>query len=324
MSRLVPTLLMLSFMPLLTGCAVGYNSTLFLTQSNIGLDAETKPPTAEISISRREGVVEPSFEGGQTPPVIAGFRNASNPMSRLLFGVQSTFAGGDAAVALSQGPGGAITGHDSGLCLSKAPDLRHLLMLDTSIPTKGTVVPLFFTTDAIFGLRAAWTAAAAPFPDSVQLGFNRKEVAWAPVFGTDAAACKLAGTNQPGSYVVSMPSFLAALDVKAQAGQPSDTGVTWIEYFATGDSATTLANRDDVRNVLLSNAFPAVNSGSFDYADPTTACVLNWLATPENGDILRQWWSEQKLPGNAGLAIAYSQYSAQRANFIKLKNLSCK
>ena len=68
------TLTLLSVLLTLSGCAVGYNSTLFYTQSNIGLDAETKPPTAEISIARREGVIEPGFEGGQTPPVIAGFK----------------------------------------------------------------------------------------------------------------------------------------------------------------------------------------------------------------------------------------------------------
>jgi hypothetical protein len=91
---------------LLGGCAVGYNSTLFVTKSNIGIDADTKPPTLELSIARREGVLAPGFEGGQTPPVMASFRTSSNPFSRFFVGVQSTFAGGDASVALSRGPGG--------------------------------------------------------------------------------------------------------------------------------------------------------------------------------------------------------------------------
>jgi hypothetical protein len=324
MRRLGSILPMVPVMLLVAGCTVGYNSTLFLTQSNIGLDVETKPPSAEVSISRREGVLEPAFEGGQTPPVMAGFRNTSNPISRLLFGVQSTFAGGDAALALSQGSGGAIAGHDSALCLSKAPDPQHHLAWDVSVPKKGSTVPLFFTTDAILGLRAAWTGAAGPSPDSLQLGFNRKEAAWAPIFGTDAATCKIPGTNQAGSYVVWMPSFLASLEARTQVGKPSETGVTWIEYFATGNSATALANRDDVRAVVLNQTFPAVNAGAFDYTDPSAACILNWLGSPENGAALRQWWSEQNIPGNAGLAMMQHQYASQRAAFIKQKNILCK
>src|SRR5574341_2116428 len=89
---------------LIWGCAVGYNTTLFMTKSNIGLDVESKPPTSEISIARREGVIAPEFEGGQVPPIISSFRTSANPFSRFFFGVKSTFAGGDAALALSQGP----------------------------------------------------------------------------------------------------------------------------------------------------------------------------------------------------------------------------
>ena len=129
---------------LFAGCAVGYNSTLFMTKSNIGIDAETKPPTAEISIARREGVIAPGFEGGQTPPVVASFQAHANPFSRFFFGVKSTFAGGDAAVALSQGPGGLKTGEASALCLSEKPDPKKFLwVFDVSIPEKGQVEPFF-------------------------------------------------------------------------------------------------------------------------------------------------------------------------------------
>jgi len=55
------------------GCA-GYNTTMFMTKSNAGLDIDMKPPTAEINISRKEAVIEPVFEKGQTPPVMASFK----------------------------------------------------------------------------------------------------------------------------------------------------------------------------------------------------------------------------------------------------------
>lgn len=323
----------------LSGCVVGYNSTLFYTQSNIGLDAETKPPTAEISISRREGVIEPGFEGGQTSPVLAGFRSHNNPFSRFFFGVQSTFAGGDAAQALVQGPGGLTVSEVSGLCLSKKPDTP--LLSFASILEKGEVMPFAFGTDSVFGLKVAWSGTAGPFPDSLRLGFNRKEAAWAPLFGTDVANCSIPGTKIPGSYIVWMPSFLAALDAggqagqsplaassaNGQAGQPSNTGVgvDWLQYFATGISATTLANRDDVRSILLKQAFPSAIVGEIE-SNPNVACLQNWVAkNPDNGKTLAAWWAQHGLPpaANAFAAMTHAEYSSQRAQFLKEEAISC-
>jgi hypothetical protein len=86
---------------LLGGCAVGYNSALFVTRSNVGIDFESTPPTAEISVSRQEGVLAPVFERGQTPPLLAGFATESTGLGSIPFGGRSVFAGGAAAVALA-------------------------------------------------------------------------------------------------------------------------------------------------------------------------------------------------------------------------------
>jgi hypothetical protein len=239
----------------LPGCAVGYNSTLFYTQSNIGIDAETKPPTAEISIARREGVIEPGFEGGQTPTVVASFRSNADPLSRFFFGVQSTFAGGDAAAALSAAQGGPEFTGSSAICLSQKPSPK-LFGLAT-IPEKGDVMPFAFGTDTVFGLKVSWSGTTAQFPDSLRLGFNRKELALAPVFGTDATPnCTIPGSKQTGSYMVQMPAFLAAIDVQGEAAKALDVNVKWTQYFATGTSATTLGNNNEVRKIMLQQAFP--------------------------------------------------------------------
>ncbi len=142
-----------------SGCAVGYNATLFMTKSNIGLDIDTKPPTAEISIARREAVIAPSFEGGQTLPVLASFRAKSNPFSRAIFGVKSTFAGGDAAVGLTlKGKDNLIEKGDSLLCLTKAPKKKKSFFgIDASVRKPGEVKPLFFGTDTSLGFKMAWS-----------------------------------------------------------------------------------------------------------------------------------------------------------------------
>ena len=313
----------------------GYNSTLFYTQSNIGLDAETKPPTAEISISRREGVLAPGFEGGETPPVVVGFHAQPSAFSRFFLGVQPTFAGGDAACALVQSPG--ILGRDgaSDLCLSTKP--TEPWWSAASIPEKGSVVPFAFGTDSVFGLKVAWTGTAGPFPDSLRLGFNRKDLAWAPLFGTDTPTdgtnCTVPGTNASG-YIVWMPSFIATLNAKGQAGQSPTAGgdsnnqngqstytgvnVEWVQYFATGTVATALANNNDIRSVLLTQAFPAA-AGTFD---PTAECVRAWVvSSPDHATALKQWWASQQLPG-IPYQILDSRHSTERKTFIAKENIT--
>src|SRR5437870_361069 len=97
--QLAQSLILFAPLALLTGC-VGFNTALFMTKSNVGLDLDMKPPTAEINISRKEGVVEPSFEGGHTPPVMASFSTkvGHDKIDSFFLGVNQTFAGGDAAV----------------------------------------------------------------------------------------------------------------------------------------------------------------------------------------------------------------------------------
>jgi len=312
----------LLFFPLLGGCAVGYNTVLFMTKSNIGLDIETKPPTAEISVARREGVITPRFEGGQIPPVISSFQHHSNPFSRFFFGVQSTFAGGDAAIALAQGPGGKQTGAESGLCLSQKPDPRTFLGVDVSIPEKGSVEPFFFATDTTLGIKAAWSGTAGQFPDTIRLGFHRKEFAWAPLVGA-SMQCQIPGTNQNGSYMVWLPSFLAVLDNDVQTGTPVQTSVTWLQYFATGAAATTWANHDEVRRVMVKRVDPLVQTGSWGNG-PEVTCIDDWLNQSEaRVQELTEWWTRQGLNGNAALLIKTTEHEQERKKFIAEKGISC-
>jgi len=87
---------------ILTGCGIGYNKTLFFTKTNVGLDVDSSPPTAEVTIGRREGVIAPTFERGQTPPVLASFGLAASGFAALFAEVSSTFCGGDAAVIMAK------------------------------------------------------------------------------------------------------------------------------------------------------------------------------------------------------------------------------
>lgn len=98
-------LAMLLGVSLLSGCGTGYTRTLFLTKTNVGLDIAAAPkPAFELAVSRFEGVVAPQFEGGKKLPVMASFRfqtQSGNDSDSLGPAIGSTFAAGDAAIALS-------------------------------------------------------------------------------------------------------------------------------------------------------------------------------------------------------------------------------
>lgn len=330
-----PSLAVLPFTLLLMGCAVGYNSTLFVTKSNIGIDADTKPPTVEVSIARREGVLAPVFEGGRTLPVVASFRAASNPLGRFFFGVESSFAGGDAADGLSRGPGGDKISPGAVLCLSKQPVQQHFLWQDVTIAQKGEVRPFFFATDSTLGFKVAWSGMTAQFPDTLQLGFNRREFAWAPVFGTDQVPCKIPSTKQDtakdGSYAVWMPAFLAVLENNVEVGSLPETGVKWLQFFATGDSATTLANNNEIRQVMLKRILPAVYQGTYDEGDPQVRCIQERLAAGEDQaqgkvrarELQSRWKDKEKLEGFGTILIKTKEFQKQRAAFITEKKIPC-
>ena len=94
------------------GCkGVGTKRVLFYTRSNVGVDISGVPPTFDVTIARKEGVMEPVFEGGQTLPVIASFRSDVGfaPL-RLFTGIAMTFATSEAALVLAsyQGQGDKV------------------------------------------------------------------------------------------------------------------------------------------------------------------------------------------------------------------------
>lgn len=176
------------------GCAIGYDSLLFFTKTNVGVDVDSTPPTAEVSIARREGVIEPTFEGGKTPSVLSSFSSDSSGLWRgFSSDIGMAFATGDAAYAMAKlydedtptdGQKVKDREYDSAILLDKEPKggmLGDFLGLGTNLYGAGKMNPLLFGTDSCLGLKAAWSGQNAIYPSTVKFGFNRKEFAWAPV-----------------------------------------------------------------------------------------------------------------------------------------------
>jgi hypothetical protein len=311
---------------LLGGCAIGYDRVLFFTTSNIGIDTDTRPPTAEISIARREAVIEPTFEGGQTPPVLASFASSMNVFLRFFFGIDATFAGGSAAKALDVTE--SVTGTaretalDGNLCLSAEPRGKILWGLkEVRLPTAGEMRPFVFATDTTLGLKVAWSGTTAQYPDSVKLGFQRKEFALAPLMARKDGCFLDAAKTQKG-WAVGTPAFLAVLDQDTRA--EGAVSIEYLQYFATGDAAVARALDPNVQKVMKRRLDPVAAAQTYD---PGSKCVQDWLAAdPARAKELTDWWTAQKLPGSPALApmwIASKENAEARGRFVEEKKIQC-
>lgn len=247
--RLLPPLALAAFG---VGC-VGHNHTLFVTKSNAGLDFETTPPTTEITIARKEFVIAPAFEDGATPPVMASFQphaGSNSGFKNFFFGVDQTFAGGDAAIAMAglfnrpDAPALSATEHDSAITV-KEPTAK---LPWNKIPEAGTVRPFVFATDTMLGLKIGWSGITQ-VPDSVKAGFNRKEFAWAPLSKSEV-------DDNTGTVSLKIPSFLATVDSDAGT-EGVDAKASSVQYFATGKAATLLALQPAVRKALFVRMDPS-------------------------------------------------------------------
>ena len=302
----------------LTGC-VGFNTALFMTKSNVGLDLDAKPPTAEINISRKEAVVEPSFEGGQTPPVMASFSTkvGHEKMDSFFLGVNQTFAGGDAAVTMAKlydsseklsdlGEEGKTNRarFDSKLTLSEPPKANAKKGLFGwrkklfGLAEPGEVRPFFFGTDTQFGMKVAWNGVGGPYPDTIKLGFNRKEIAVAPV-------------TINAEHEVRIPSFLATVDGGGKGAITTGTNslgvkqdVNWLQYFATGLSADHLARQHGVRKAMLERVDPKAAAIAFkdSHGDDKYIECLHGFWKPDGTNIdtnnsarITQWMQTNNL-----------------------------
>jgi len=242
-----------------TGCSIGYNKVLFMTRTNVGVDFDVTPPAAEIAISRTEAVIAPTFEGGQTLPVMASFTQGQNSIFRTA--VSQTFATGNAAVVVSEEYldddltfarwNAANTNHgryDSSLHLSQEPGLPEG---QEFIQTGTMVCPVFFGTTTSFGLRTTWSSTSS-IPTSIHLGYKRKELALAPIAMADDSS-----TRDVNDRDITMPSLLATIDVGTNTGGTvGNANLGWVQYFATGSSATSLARRQSVRLALAARFDP--------------------------------------------------------------------
>lgn len=261
----------------LSGCETN-DRLLFATKTNYGLDIDSKPPTAEMTIARRELAITPTFQDAgkeNTLPLLASFG-----LSGKFFDpeITSRFAGGDAAVILAEGPDIPHRSSDSFLCLSKEPDLLPAwkwawkkLTSSTDSSKDSTKEPVkhssknenardfYFATDTSFGLKAAWDGSTGPYPSTLKLGYNRKELAFPPIFAQEVfkkECSDKADSSATKEWKVTLPSFVASLDNSSVISSKEQSGVSHVQFFATGKAASEFVKRREVNSAMNKAMYP--------------------------------------------------------------------
>lgn len=248
---------------LVSGCA-GHDRVLFATKTNVGLDVDSTPPTAEITISRREIAIQPTYHDTEDKPselalpLIAAFGFQGKFYSPK---ISAQFAGGDAAVYITKMDESKNSGKDkinSAVCLDDIPE-KPFVLLDWIFGTSDAEPkPFYFATDTSFGLKVAWSGTAGAVPDTMKLGYNRKEFAYAPTF-VETGCSNGEDTdwdNKRQRWQVRVPSFYASIDNGYTLEDGANSSIKHVQFFATGVAATQFAKRPSVRKIAFQNMAP--------------------------------------------------------------------
>lgn len=140
------------------GCAYR-DSVLFVTKTSLGIDVDSKPPSASIAYDRVEGFLGPRYDNGGVPPVVGRLQTDGavfNPRVRQLYATGSA-----AALVADQNASAGPT------------------------ELKGKKMFMFFGTTTSTGLKVTFMGQ---YPDSFHIGYRRKEFSFIPLWATPRTA----------------------------------------------------------------------------------------------------------------------------------------
>lgn len=200
----------------LAACA-NPDTAIFVTSTSLGINADSKPPTAAVAYERQEGFIGPRFENGGAPPVVASMETAGNIFAPQ---IRQTYATGAAAINAT---GGKVKDETSTL--------------------EGPRKLMFFGTGTTLGFKVGFGPEGVP--DSLVLGYKRKEISVIPLGIT-----KVEGQPDKAVY----PSVLASIDTTSTMTGMKDTGLANKQFFATGQAADALAKNPLIQNAFKEKA----------------------------------------------------------------------
>lgn len=230
----------------LSACATGKKSILFVTKTSYGADIDTKPPTLDIGFTRKEGTLSPVFEGGEVLPQWASF---SSKAGLIQSHVGQSIAVGNAAVLLAKYIGTDKKPSYSEVNIPISEIERTKAIVEGSL---GTAKRYFFGTDTSFGVRITFGLETGGYPDSLSLGWKRKELAYVPI--VERPSYDVAGPNNTTQTVnrqnARLPSLIATAGLGLDTKSFESGDVRYTQFYATGLAASYLAAQPGAREAV--------------------------------------------------------------------------
>lgn len=187
---------------LAASACTGPEKAVFVTTTKIGIDADITTRSVSIGYDRHEGFVGPVYDNGSIPPVIGEIESNLAPF---LPEIRQSYATGKAAL---------IASGDEEI----DPDAGKL---------EGERRAMFFGTSTNIGFKAVF---AADTPESVNLGYKRKEYSVIPII-----------KNEDGD---SYGSVYADIKMNLAAPNINETKFDLKQKISTGRAAEYLAKKD--------------------------------------------------------------------------------
>jgi hypothetical protein len=230
------------------------DTAVFVTSSSIGINVDSKPPTASVAYDRVEGFIGPRFENGGAPSVVASMETAGtvfNPQ------IRQTYATGAAANI-------ATGGKDEGTKDLQGP--RRLM---------------FFGTGTTLGFKVGFSPEGAP--DSVVLGYRRKEISVIPlgIIPPQPATATTPAVDGKAIY----PSVLASIDTTSTMTVMNQTGLATKQFFATGRAAEALAQNPAVTIAFQAKSTASLLDGLTDDQNKQAAVVADAITAKEKQQV---------------------------------------
>ena len=250
----------------------------------------------------------------------------------MFYDISATFAGGDAATTMTRLFNEKTAGQDKiehgSLCLSDQPKSKSYFSADKNLGlgTSGEYRPFIFGTDTAFGLKLAWSGMMAQVPDTIRLGYNRKEFAWAPIFvSKEECTDPDPRITAKKPYKADVTSFLATIDHEGQATSLKDSGFDHLQYFATGKAATNLSLRQEVRQAMLRKIDPELLVAHKYEPDENSSCITTWIKGDKQTNLpkLKSWLARKGLTVSTTAFINTLDYAASRPAAVAELSIPC-
>lgn len=210
----------------LAGCGSN-NQAVFVTSTDIGINADATTRTFNVGYDRVEAFVGPVYpDQGAAPAVFADLRSNLSPFSPK---IRQVYATGQAAELVTLPPTAEISG--------------QLTPPQTPPPMTGERRIMVFGTSSTVGAKLGF-AATSVVPDSLSFGYKRKEMSIVPMRAQDPKS------PDQDHYA----PVMASIDLDLLSASLPEADMKVAQFVATGAAAVNLAAQPEFRTLFKEKA----------------------------------------------------------------------